>query len=102
MGIYQNIINKTPIDKGWSGDQKYCAITADGQKYLLRISSIDRLERKRREYEKMSEVAQIGIPMCLPVEFGICEEGAYSIQSWVDGDDGRCIGMGNMGKLQGY
>ena len=87
MGIYQSIISKTPIDKGWSGDQKYCAITLDGCKYLLRVSSIDRLERKRREYEKMSEVALLGIPMCLPVEFGICEDGAYSIQSWIDGDD---------------
>lgn len=85
MHVYRNIISKTLIDKGWSGDQKYCAVTADGQKYLLRISAIDRLERKRREYEKMSEVAQLGIPMCLPVEFGTCEEGAYSIQSWIDG-----------------
>ena len=87
MSVFQNIITRTPIDKGWSGDQKYCAITADGQKYLLRISTIDRLERKCREYEKMSEVAQLGIPMCLPVEFGICDEGAYSIQSWIDGAD---------------
>ena len=68
MSVYQNIISRTAIDKGWSGDQKYCASTADGHKYLLRISSIDRLERKRREYEKMGEVAQLGIPMCLPVE----------------------------------
>ena len=87
MSVFQNIITRTPIDKGWSGDQKYCAVTADGIKYLLRISSIDRLERKRREYEKMSEVAQLGIPMCLPVEFGTSEEGAYSIQSWIDGED---------------
>ena len=87
MGIYQNIISKTPIDKGWSGDQKYCAGTAGEQKYLLRISTIDRLERKRREYEKMGEVAQLGISMCLPVEFGTCDEGAYSIQSWIDGED---------------
>ena len=87
MHIYRNIISKTLIEKGWSGDKKYCAVTADGQKYLLRISSIDRLERKRREYEKMSEVAQLGIPMCLPVEFGTCEEGAYSIQSWIEGED---------------
>ena len=87
MSVFQNIITRTPINKGWSGDQKYCAVTADGQKYLLRISSIDRLERKRREYEKMSEVARLGIPLCLPVEFGTCEEGAYSIQSWIDGDD---------------
>ena len=87
MHIYRNIISKTLIDKGWSADQKYCAVTADGQKYLLRISSIDRLERKRREHEKMSEVAQLGVPMCLPLEFGICEEGAYSVQSWIDGED---------------
>ena len=87
MSVFQNIITRTPIDKGWLGDQKYCAITADGQKYLLRISTIDRLERKRREYEKMSEVAQLGISMCMPVEFGTCDEGAYSIQSWIDGVD---------------
>ena len=87
MSVYQNIVNRTPVEKGWSGDQKYCAVTADGTKYLLRFSSIDRLERKRREYEKMSEVAQLGIPMCLPVEFGTSEEGAYSIQSWIDGED---------------
>jgi len=35
----------------------------------------------------MSEVAKLGIPMCFPVEFGTCEEGAYSIQSWIDGED---------------
>ena len=87
MGVYQRIISRRTINKGWSGDQKYCATTKDGQKYLLRISSIDRLERKCREYEKMREVAQLGIPMCLPVEFGTCEEGAYSIQSWIDGED---------------
>ena len=87
MSIYEKIISRISIEKGWSGDQNYCAVTADGTKYLLRISSIDRLERKRREYEKMSEVAQLGIPMCLPVEFGTSEEGAYSIQSWIDGED---------------
>ena len=93
MSVYQNIVSRTPIEKGWSGDQKYCAVTADGAKYLLRISSIDRLERKRREYEKMSEVAQLGIPMCLPVEFGTCEERAYSIQSWIDGEDAEELVM---------
>ena len=61
--LYDLIVQKIPIDKGWSGDRKYCALTADGTEYLLRISSVDRLERKRREYEKMSEVAQLGIPM---------------------------------------
>lgn len=87
MRIFPKINSRTPIDKGWSGDQKYRAVTADGHTYLLRISPIDRLKRKRREYEKMGEVAQLGIPMCLPLEFGICQEGVYSIQSWIDGED---------------
>ena len=35
----------------------------------------------------MGEVAALGIPMCLPIEFGICEGGVYAIQSWIDGTD---------------
>jgi len=87
MGIYQNIISRALVDKGWSGDRKYCALTADASKYLLRIAAMDRLERKKREYEKMGEVAALGIPMCLPIEFGICAEGVYTIQSWINGVD---------------
>lgn len=85
--LLDSFATRIPIDKGWSGDRKYQAVTAEGDRYLLRVSSIDRLERKRREYEKMCEVAQLGIPMCLPVEFGTCGEGVYSIQSWIDGQD---------------
>ena len=75
------------MEKGWSGDRKYCAVTSDGERYLLRVSSADRLERKRREFDMMGKVAMLDIPMCLPIEFGICEDGCYSIQSWIDGVD---------------
>lgn len=91
MRVYEKIVSRTPIDKGWSGDRKFCAVTADGTNYLLRISPVDRLERKRREYERIGQVAALGIPMCLPVEFGTCEEGAYSIQTWIEGADLRDI-----------
>ena len=77
----------TPVDKGWSGDKKYCAVTADGTKYLLRISPIERAERKRREFAQMQRVAELGIPMCLPIEFGECDEGVYSLQSFIEGFD---------------
>ncbi len=87
MTIYESILTKTPIDKGWSGDRKYCAVCADGKKYLLRLSLMDQLERKRREYENMQKIALLGIPMCEPVEFGTCPEGVYTIQSWIDGVD---------------
>ena len=87
MGIYENIVSRTPIEKGWSGDKKFCAVTKNGESYLLRISPPDRLERKRREYENMRKVASLEIHMCLPMEFGTCAEGAYSILSWIDGTD---------------
>ena len=85
--LLEMIVHKTPIHKGWSGDRKYHAVTSEGKEYLLRISPADRLERKRREFEKMSELARLGIPMCQPVEFGVCDEGVYSIQGWIDGVD---------------
>ena len=91
MAIYETIVSKTLIEKGWSDDRKYRAVTADGQIYLLRISSPDRLERKRREYEMMCEIAKLGIPMCLPLEFGICDEGAYAVQSWIDGEEAEPV-----------
>lgn len=87
MRIYDTIISRIPVEKGWSGEQKYCATTGDGRKFLLRISHIDRLERKQREFEIMQKVAGLGIPMCLPVEFGICGEGVYSIHSWIEGEE---------------
>ncbi|MBQ5363018.1 MAG: phosphotransferase, partial [Clostridia bacterium] len=85
--IYEKIVQTTPIEKGWSGDKKYCAVTADGQKYLLRISSIERAERKKREFVQMQRVAELGIPMCLPIECGLCEQGFYSLQSFIEGED---------------
>ena len=33
----------------------------------------------------MKQVASFGVPMCQPIEFGTCDEGVYSIQSWIDG-----------------
>lgn len=98
--FYEQIICKTSIDKGWSGDQKYCAITADGQKYLLRISPMDRRERKQHEYENMRKVAKLGIPMCRPVAFGTCAEGVYTLQSWIEGTDAEEVIMATVADTQ--
>lgn len=89
--IYERIVSQIPIEKGWSGDKKYCVTTADGGKYLLRISSADRFERRKREFERMQQVAALGIPMCLPFEFGECAEGVYAIQSWIEGRDAEAV-----------
>ena len=87
MSIYQNIVSRFLIDKGWSGDQKYCAVTSDGSKFLLRITSPERTYRFYLAFIRMQDAAALGISMCLPVEFGQCQEGTYAIHSWVDGVD---------------
>lgn len=87
MSIYCSIIKKEKIDKGWSGDQKYRVHTKDGHLYLLRVSPANLSQRKEREFHQMESAAELGIPMCLPLEFGTCEEGVYAIHSWIDGED---------------
>lgn len=82
-----DFIKKEPIDKGWSGDKKYCVTDKDGTRYLLRISDMKQHDMKQSEFNMMKQVAALGVPMCQPIEFGICEEGVYSIQSWIDGED---------------
>ena len=87
----KNYISKDPIDKGWSDDKKYCITDENGGKYLLRISDIAQYDAKQAEFDRMKQVAALGVPMCRPVEFGSCEEGVYSIQSWIDGEDAELI-----------
>lgn len=89
--IYDTIISRQPVEKGWSGDQKYCVTTDDASKYLLRITSPERARRFHLCYLRMEEAAALGIPMCLPVEFGQCEEGTYALHTWIEGEDAESI-----------
>lgn len=82
-----SFVSKERIDKGWSGDVKYCARDAQGNRYLLRVSPIEQRDRKEREYRYMAQVSALGVPMCRPLEFGVSDEGVYSVQTWVDGTD---------------
>ena len=81
-----NIVNREPILEGWSNDKKYCITDDKGMRYLLRVSDIAQYDAKRSEFKMMQRVASLGVPMCLPIEFGTCEDGVYSIQSWIDGE----------------
>lgn len=85
--IYEQIVSRTPVEKGWSGDKKYRAEDTDGNVYLLRVSPMEKYERRKAEFARTCEVAALGIPMSVPLEFGACEEGAYTILSWVEGKD---------------
>lgn len=85
--IFETIHCREAIDKGWSGDRKYCVTDAAGKRYLLRISEAAQYDRRKAQFARMELAAAKNIPMCLPVEFGTCDEGVYSLHSWIDGVD---------------
>lgn len=80
-----NFISKEPINKGWSSDKKYCAATADGTKYLLRVTPSEKSALCFAMFRMQQRAAALGVPMCKAVESGMCEEGAYTVQTWIDG-----------------
>ena len=81
-----NIVSKEPILEGWSNDRKYCISNEKGERFLLRVSDMAKYDTKQSEFVMMQRVASLGVSMCLPIEFGTCDEGVYSIQSWIDGE----------------
>lgn len=86
-----NFISKELINKGWSCDKKYCVTTTDGVKYLLRVTPKEKSANRAEMFRMQQQVAALGVPMCRPIEYGSCDEGVYTVQTWVDGKDAEEI-----------
>ena len=89
--LYERIVSKTPIEKGWSGDRKFRVLTDSGESFLLRISPPEKQARVFAQFQRMAQAAALGIPMCLPLERGICSKGVYVLHSWIDGEDAEAV-----------
>jgi len=104
--IYETIIKSEPLNKGFSENKKYCMTTADGRRYLLRILPISQYESCKALFNLHEQLAAFDVPICKPIEFGTCsvhlpaanapsaadffplhDDGVYTIQSWIDGED---------------
>ncbi len=85
--LYERIIKRDPIHKGWSVDKKFKVTLDDGRAYLLRISPTEKYENRRRLFVMQKKVEELEVPMCRAVEFGVCDEGVYSLQTWIKGED---------------
>lgn len=85
------IVTKTPILEGWSEDKKYCITNEEGERFLLRVTDIAQFDKKQAEFNNMQRVAALGIPMCVPIEFGTCAEGVYAIHSWIEGKSAESV-----------
>lgn len=91
MSIFESIVSRTPVDRGWSGDRKYKALTSDGTAYFLRISPMDKYENCRLQFSHMEKARDLGVRVCAPVEFGTCDEGVYTLLQWVEGRDAEGV-----------
>lgn len=93
--MFDEIVNSSAwksieqISKGWSSDAKYKIITNDNRVLLLRISDISTYGAKKKEYEIIEKYAQLGFPMSMPVDFGICNDNqnVYMLLTWIEGVD---------------
>ena len=77
----------TKINLGWSLDEKFYLENSDGDKFLLRISDLSILDRKKEEYNFLKEISKLGFLMNEPVSFGISldDNKVYMILKWVEG-----------------
>lgn len=76
------------INYGWSDDIKFFIEDLRGTKYLLRISNIDKLMDKTKEFSIIQKYNQLNFEMSQAIDMGICNNGqsVYMLLSWVDGD----------------
>ena len=87
--LIDTLVKRTPILKGFSCDNKYCAEAANGTKYFLRISPLNKYDARRALFELLKSLEEFHIPMCKPVEIGTYDEGVYTLFSWIDGIDAK-------------
>jgi len=95
-----DFIEMKPITRGWSKEKKFYVSKEDGERFLLRISPLETYEKKKVFFDKISQVAKLDIPMSKPVEFGICEQGVYYFETWIDGEDAKDVIPEMTGKQQ--
>lgn len=87
----QNATVVTKLSKGFSPDEKYIVIDNDSNKYLLRISNIERYDRKKSEFQFLRDIRKYKVHCPQPIEIGIVEELSicFCIFSYLEGEDAK-------------
>ena len=84
-------ISKERINKGMSWDKKYCVTAEDGAQYLLRVFPQKNSNKLEDIFRIHQRVAALNVSMCKPVAYGMCNDGGYTVQTWVNGIDAKEI-----------
>lgn len=87
----RNSTRVTRLSKGYSPDEKYVVKNEDGDKYLLRISDMKRYERKKEEFQILTDIRKYKVHSARPIDFGMLKElgVCYSIFSYMEGEDAK-------------
>ena len=90
---YEHFTKIEAVNKGWSGDKKYYIETDDDRRLLLRIADFPQFSRKQAEFRMMERAASLGVPMSIPVTFGVCDSGknVFQLFTWCDGGDAETL-----------
>lgn len=91
MSVFEAIVSRQEIDRGWSADRKFRAVDGDGKVYFLRISPPELYEQRSKEFAHMEQIRALGVRVCEPVEFGMCGEGCYTLLGWIEGRDAEPV-----------
>ena len=83
----------TQINKGWSSDTKYHIVDIDNNEFVLRVSDVKLLKQKEQEYHIVKLLSELDIPMSMPIDFGICNNGGnvYSLLTYIEGDQAELL-----------
>ncbi|AKA70404.1 aminoglycoside phosphotransferase family protein [Clostridium scatologenes] len=75
------------IEYGWSSDEKYYIEDNKNMKYLLRISTADTYEQKKKEFKVIKKFNTLDFQMSRAIEFGYFNEhkNVYMLLSWIEG-----------------
>ncbi len=75
------------VEYGWSTDEKYYIEDNKNIKYLLRVSSADIYDQKKKEFEIIKKFNTLHFEMSRAIEFGCFNAGknVYMLLSWVEG-----------------
>ena len=76
------------LDKGFSDERKYILWEGGEPTFLLRISGIERLARRRRDFELLRTIHNRGIRCSRPLGFGINEQQrvCYTLVGYIPGE----------------
>ncbi|MDZ5473828.1 aminoglycoside phosphotransferase family protein [Bacillus sp. 31A1R] len=79
------------IDKGFSGEEKYCLSDQEGNQYLLRVCDIERLESAKNHFQLLQSVEALNIPMTRPIGLELIEkeQKVAMLLTYVEGVDGE-------------